>query len=225
MPTRATSPTEKPSASTDFIPETRSLASLALAAGACKACDLYQRGTQVVFGEGPRSARLMLIGEQPGDQEDRAGKPFVGPSGRLLDRVLAEVGLDRAEVYVTNAVKHFKWEAHGRRRLHVKPSASEVQACNGWLRAELAAISPTMIVCLGAVAAQAFFGRTFSVTRSRGQILADTPWVPWWMATYHPSALLRMPDETSRAKALALFTADLQHAARTLADRKASRAS
>lgn len=225
MPTRATSPTEKPSASTDFIPETDSLASLALAAGACEACDLYRRGTQVVFGEGPRSARLMLVGEQPGDQEDRAGKPFVGPAGQLLDRVLAQIGIDRREVYVTNAVKHFKWEPRGKRRLHVKPSASEVQACNGWLRAELAAVSPTMLVCLGAVAAQAFFGRSFSVTRSRGQVLADTPWAPWWMATYHPSALLRMPDATSRAEALALFTGDMQQVARALAGRKPSRAS
>lgn len=225
MPTRVVSPTEKPSASTDFIPETRSLASLALAAGACKACDLYQRGTQVVFGEGPRSARLMLIGEQPGDQEDRAGKPFVGPAGQLLDRVLTQIGIDRGEVYVTNAVKHFKWEARGKRRLHVKPSASEVLACNGWLRAELAAVSPTMIVCLGAVAAQAFFGRSFSVTRGRGEVLVDTPWAPRWMATYHPSALLRMPDETSRAEALALFTGDMQQAARALAEHKRSRAS
>lgn len=225
MPTRVTSPTDKPSASTEFIPSTDSLASLALAAGACKACDLYQRGTQVVFGEGPRSARLMLIGEQPGDQEDRAGKPFVGPAGQLLDRVLEHVGIDRGEVYVTNAVKHFKWEARGKRRLHVKPSASEVQACNGWLRAELAAIAPTHIVCLGAVAAQAFFGRGFSITRSRGQVVTDTPWAPWWMATYHPSALLRLPDETSRAEALTLFTADLHQAARALATRRTSRAS
>jgi uracil-DNA glycosylase family protein len=218
-------PTEKPSASDSFIPETDSLASLQYAASACQGCDLHQRATQVVFGEGPRSARLMLIGEQPGDQEDRAGKPFVGPAGRLLDRVLAEVGLDRGEVYVTNAVKHFKWEPRGERRIHVKPSASEVQACRGWLRAELSAVAPTMIVCLGAVAAQSFLGHTFRVTTDHGRLLAHTPWAPWLMATYHPSALLRMPDEVSRAAALAHFIADMQHAADTLARSKASRAS
>jgi uracil-DNA glycosylase family protein len=137
VPKSASIPAEEPSASRTFIPETYSLATLTYAAGACTACDLYQRGTQVVFGEGPKSARLMLIGEQPGDQEDREGKPFVGPAGRLLDRVLAQVGLDRGDIYVTNAVKHFKWEPRGKRRIHVKPSASEVQACRGWLLAEL----------------------------------------------------------------------------------------
>ena len=225
MPTRASTPAEKPSASAEYIPATESLASLQLAAGACRGCDLYQRGTHVVFGEGPKSSRLMLIGEQPGDQEDRTGKPFIGPAGRLLDRVLAQVGLDRSEVYVTNTVKHFKWESHGTRRLHVKPSTSEVQACRGWLLAELSAIKPTMIVCLGAVAAQSFLGRTFSVTRSRGLVIGNTPWAPWMMATYHPSALLRMPDEASREAALEHFTGDLRRASETLAGLKASRAS
>jgi DNA polymerase len=225
VPKSASIPAEEPSASRTFIPETYSLATLTYAAGACTACDLYQRGTQVVFGEGPKSARLMLIGEQPGDQEDREGKPFVGPAGRLLDRVLARVGLDRGDIYVTNAVKHFKWEPRGKRRLHVKPNASEVQACRAWLLAELSVITPAMIVCLGAVAAQSFLGPTISVIRDHGQIYAGTPWAPWLMATYHPSALLRMPDETTREAALEAFTADLQRAADTIARASASRAS
>jgi uracil-DNA glycosylase family protein len=225
VPKSASIPAEEPSASRTFIPETYSLATLTYAAGACTACDLYQRGTQVVFGEGPKSARLMLIGEQPGDQEDREGKPFVGPAGRLLDRVLARSASTAATSTSPTPSNIFKWEPRGKRRLHVKPNASEVQACRAWLLAELSVITPAMIVCLGAVAAQSFLGPTISVIRDHGQIYAGTPWAPWLMATYHPSALLRMPDETTREAALEAFTADLQRAADTLARAKASRAS
>ncbi len=210
-----TPPPVKPSASAAFIPETRSLTTLRRAAADCTACDLYKLGTQVVFGEGPKDARLMFIGEQPGDQEDRSGHPFVGPAGALLDRVLAAVELPRDQVYVTNAVKHFKWKPSGKRRLHQKPGATEVQACRGWMIAEVALVKPAMIVCLGATAAQAFLGKKFSVTASRGQIFA-TPWAPWFMATYHPSALLRMPEEAGRAQAHADFEADLRSAADNL---------
>ena len=205
----------KPSASEAFIPETRSLATLRRAATDCTACELHKIGTQVVFGEGPKDARLMLIGEQPGDQEDRSGKPFVGPAGALLDRVLAAVEIPRDEVYVTNAVKHFKWKPSGKRRLHQKPGATEIQACRGWMLSEIALIKPAMIVCLGATAAQAFLGKKFSITASRGEVF-ETPWAPWWMATYHPSALLRMPEEAGRAAAMAAFEADLRSASEAL---------
>lgn len=213
-------PAAKPSASEEFLPEARSLAALREAAEGCVGCELFKRATHVVFGEGPADAPLMLVGEQPGDQEDRSGRPFVGPAGALLERTLERVGIDRPSVYVTNAVKHFKWEARGKRRLHVKPSAGEVQACRGWLMAEVDAIRPAMIVCLGATAAQAFLGRGFSVTRSRGEVY-QAPWARWWMATYHPSALLRMPDEASRAAATAAFEADLRIAAEALAGLRA----
>lgn len=214
-PVPAAPPPEKPSASAVFIPETRSLATLKRAASDCTACELYKLGTQVVFGEGPRTARLMLIGEQPGDQEDRNGRPFIGPAGALLDRVLAAVELPRDEVYVTNAVKHFKWKPSGKRRLHQKPGATEVQACRAWTLAEIDLIKPDMIVALGATAAQAFMGRKFSITRSRGEVFS-TPWAPWWLATYHPSALLRMPEEAGREQAMADFEADLRRAAAAL---------
>ncbi len=211
----ATPPPARPSASEAFIPETRSLTTLRAAAPACTACELYKLGTQVVFGEGPKHARLMLIGEQPGDHEDRSGKPFVGPAGALLGRMLAAVEIPRDEVYVTNAVKHFKWKPSGKRRLHQKPGATEIQACRGWMLAEIELIQPAMIVCLGATAAQAFMGKKFSVTACRGQIFA-TPWAPWWMATYHPSALLRMPEAAGRAEAHAHFEADLRKASEAL---------
>ena len=209
-------PAGKPSASAEFLPEGRTLAALREAAEGCVGCELFRRATHVVFGEGPTDAPLMLVGEQPGDREDRSGRPFVGPAGALLERTLAQVGIDRREVYVTNAVKHFKWEARGERRLHVTPSAIEVQACRGWLMAEVDAVRPAMIVCLGATAAQAFLGRSFSVTKRRGEVHAG-PWARWWLATYHPSALLRMPDAASRAAATAAFTADLEVAAAALA--------
>lgn len=204
-------PAEKPSASEEFLPPSRSLKTLREAATSCVGCELFRKATQVVFGEGPAEARMMLIGEQPGDQEDRSGRPFVGPSGALLDRTLAKVGIDRSQVYVTNAVKHFKFEARGKRRLHQKPTAGEIQACRGWMMAELSVVRPEIIVCLGATAAQAFLGRKFSVTQRRGEVF-ETPWAAFWMATFHPSALLRMPDAESRAAATLAFEEDLGRA-------------
>jgi uracil-DNA glycosylase family protein len=217
-------PAEKPSASEEFLPPSRSLPALRAASEHCVGCELFRRATQVVFGEGPADARMMLIGEQPGDQEDRSGRPFVGPAGALLDRALAKVGIERAQVYVTNAVKHFKWEPRGKRRLHQKPTAGEIQACRGWMMAELDAVRPDIIVCLGATAAQAFLGKKFSVTQRRGEVF-ETPWARFWMATYHPSALLRMPDADSRAAATAAFEEDLARAASLLAQVSVRRAS
>jgi uracil-DNA glycosylase family protein len=210
-------PREKPSASAEFVPEDHHLPALRRAAHDCAGCELFRGATQVVFGEGPTHARLMFVGEAPGDQEDRTGRPFVGPAGGLLARVLNAVGIPREQVYVTNAVKHFKFKAQGKRRLHVKPSAGEIQACRAWLLAELDAVRPEMIVCLGATAAQAFAGKKFSVTESHGQVFKNTPWAPWWMATLHPAALLRIPDEEARAAALAGFEADMARAAAALA--------
>ena len=197
----------------DFLPASRSLPALREAAAGCRGCNLYQAATQTVFGEGPAGARVMLVGEQPGDQEDVSGRPFVGPAGRLLDEVLGEVGIDRRLVYVTNAVKHFKFEPRGKRRIHSKPAMPEIRACSAWLRAEVEAIGPRMIVCLGASAAQSFQGPGFRLLAHRGEVLTDTPWAPWWMATYHPSALLRMPDEAARAQARRAFVADLRRVA------------
>ncbi|XYI03985.1 UdgX family uracil-DNA binding protein [Sorangium sp. So ce1128] len=182
----------------------------------CQACALCERATQTVFGEGPADAALMLVGEQPGDEEDLCGRPFVGPAGRVLDEALAGAGLSRGGIYVTNAVKHFKWEPRGERRLHAKPVGPEIQACRAWLQAEVEAVRPRVIVCLGATAARSFLGGRFSVTQSRGQVF-KTPWAEAWMATYHPAALLRMPDEASRAAAKAHLQADLAKAASLLA--------
>lgn len=182
------------SASEALLPLARDLPSLAHAAQSCRACPIGEHATQTVFGEGPRHAKLVIVGEQPGDDEDRAGHPFVGPAGRLLDKLLERAGVPRAEAYVTNAVKHFKWEPRGKRRLHSKPNRAEIDACRGWLIAEIEAIKPKMILCLGATAAQSLCGPAFRVQRDRGKPRA-TPWAPWWMATYHPSALLRAKDE------------------------------
>ncbi len=209
----------------DFLPATKSLPQLREAARSCRGCDIYCNATQVVFGDGPADALVMFVGEQPGDQEDRAGKPFIGPAGQMLDEVLHDVGIDRAnDVYVTNAVKHFKWEPRGKMRLHSKPSARESAACRPWLEAEIAAINPQMIVCLGATAAQSLLGAGFRITKSRGEVMTDQPWAPWVMATYHPSALLRMPDEAARRQAQQDFTDDLRVAARQIAEFKANRA-
>jgi DNA polymerase len=205
----------KPSAA-DFLPDTLDLARLRAAAQKCRGCELYRNATQTVFGEGQPHARLLLVGEQPGDQEDRAGHPFVGPAGHLLDDVLAEVGIDRAEVYVTNAVKHFKWVPRGKRRLHAKPTAREVSACRPWLEAELQAVHPELIVCLGATAAQSLLGSAFRITRQRGVIL-PTEWADGILATYHPSAILRAPTPEARRKMRQDFAIDLQEAARFLA--------
>jgi uracil-DNA glycosylase len=180
----------------DFLPEHRSVESLRRAEQSCRGCELYRRATQAVGGEGPASAQMVLVGETPGDTEDQAGHPFVGPAGVLLDHSLEAAGINRCEVFVTNVVKHFKWEPRGKRRLHAKPSAREIEACRPWLEAELALIHPRVIVCLGATAAQALLGRTFRVTRRRGEIVSGD--FGKIVATYHPAAVLRTPDEDRR---------------------------
>jgi probable DNA metabolism protein len=200
----------------EFVPASRQLPVLAKAATACKGCSLYCNATQVVFGEGPRDATVMFVGEQPGDQEDLAGKPFVGPSGKLLDDMMQQAGVPREAVYVTNAVKHFKFEPRGTRRIHSKPSAREVGACRPWLEAEIEAVKPSMIVCLGATAAQSLMGSGFRVTQQRGQGITDTKWAPWVMATVHPSSLLRVPDPSMREEAYALFLSDMKKVAKQL---------
>jgi uracil-DNA glycosylase len=185
------------------------------AAAGCTACDLWRSGTQTVFGAGTRSAELMLVGEQPGDREDREGKPFVGPAGRLLDQALEEAGIDRRAAYVTNVVKHFKWTARGKRRIHAKPNWSEIAACRPWLDAELAVVSPKVLVCLGATAAQALLGRDFRVTRQRGKPV-ESDLAPHVLATIHPSAILRA-DEADRDAELRGLVDDLRVAAKLLA--------
>jgi uracil-DNA glycosylase len=199
----------------ELIPDHPSLPSVRDAAKDCRACDLWARGTQTVFGEGGRKAELMFVGEQPGDAEDLAGHPFVGPAGKLLDRVLQDVGIDRAAVYVTNVVKHFKWEPRGKRRIHKKPNASEIAACRPWLDTEIELVKPRAIVCLGATAAQALLGRQFKVTAHRGEFVASSL-APLVLATVHPSAILRAPDDESRHLEMKRFTDDLRKVARAL---------
>jgi DNA polymerase len=188
---------------------------LRAAAAGCKACDLWKTGTQTVFGEGHARSKIMFVGEQPGDREDRMGLPFVGPAGQVLDRGLSEAGIDRTEVYVTNAVKHFKWEPRGKRRIHKKPRASEIEACKPWLEAEIAVVKPQLIVCLGATAAQALLGKAFSVTRQRGELL-ESEFAGRVMATVHPSSLLRLKDENDRRQQTERFVEDLRVAARAI---------
>jgi len=190
-----------------FMPARRTLPALRRAVDACRACPLYHRATQGVFGEGPAPTRLMMVGEQPGDREDLAGRPFVGAAGRMLDRMLEEAGLEREEIYLTNAVKHFKFEQRGKRRIHKKPSVTEVQACFPWLEVELARVRPEMVVCLGATAVRALLGRAVSVERDRGKVFR-TDGVQWVMPTYHPSALVRAPERV-RERARAAFLEDL----------------
>jgi DNA polymerase len=190
------------------IPERPTLPRLRAAASDCTACDLYKRATQTVFGEGERTARAILLGEQPGDAEDKAGRPFVGPAGKLLDRALEEAGIDRNLVYVTNVVKHFKWTPRGKRRLHEKPNAREIAACRPWLDAEIAVVRPRVLVCLGATAAQALLGKSFRVTQMRGQILASEL-AEAILATVHPSSILRAPDDDTRRREMKLFVRDL----------------
>jgi len=192
----------------DFLPATLSLPTLREAARGCRGCELYRLGTQTVFGEGLREAPVMLVGEQPGDQEDIQGRPFVGPAGKLLDRALIEAGIDRSRTYVTNAVKHFKWEPRGKRRIHQKPTWAELTACRPWLDAELAVVKPRVLVCLGATAAQALLGRQFRVTRQRGQLIAS-PLAEHVTATIHPSAILRARDD-QRETEYAAFVDDLR---------------
>lgn len=197
------------------IPEKPTLERLREAAAECTACPLYQNATQTVFGEGAERARIMFVGEQPGDAEDLAGHPFVGPAGKLLDRCLAEAGIDRRQTYVTNAVKHFKWVPRGTRRIHSKPGSMEIAACFPWLEAEIGAVKPDLVVALGATAAQALFGRAFRVTRDRGRPVSSR-WAPLAMATVHPSSLLRAPDEETSHRETAHFIADLKAAAAAL---------
>lgn len=199
-----------PMTAAPFVPASKSLATLRAAALHCEGCPLYRDATQTVFGAGSRRARLVLVGEQPGDQEDLAGKPFVGPAGQLLDEVLADAGIDRGDVYVTNAVKHFKWEERGKRRLHAKPTAREVAACRPWLEAELESVEPQGVVCLGATAAQSLLGGTFRLTRQHGVRLefpGDS--ADWILATWHPSAVLRAPDKSRRQELRSLLIADM----------------
>lgn len=200
--------TESTSAA-EFIPEHPTPRTLREAVQRCLGCDLYAHATQAVFGEGPNSAEIVFIGEQPGDEEDRQGHPFVGPSGRLLDRALVKAGIDRSLVYVTNAVKHFKFEERGKRRLHKKPSGLEIRACQPWLEAEINLIQPRIIVCLGATAAQTIFGGTYRLTKERGQFVRNS-WAPYVTSTVHPSAILRAPDEEQRHIEYDRFVADLK---------------
>jgi len=192
-------------------PPIGTLAKLARAAETCRACPLWKNATQVVFGEGPAKARIVIVGEQPGDQEDLAGRPFVGPAGKLLDRALAAAGLDRSEVYVTNAVKHFKWKPSGKRRLHAKPNAREMAACRPWLEAQLNRIRPALIICLGASAAQSICGSGIKVTQERGKKLPTEFGIPA-LITLHPSALLRLPEGADREAEFKRFVADLKRA-------------
>jgi DNA polymerase len=204
-----------------LIPKHPTVGKLREAAAGCKACDLWQHATQTVFGEGPTHARVMMIGEEPGDQEDRQGHPFVGPAGTLLDRALSAAGIPRGDVYVTNIVKHFKFEPRGKRRIHKKPNAIEISACRPWLDAELAVVRPQIIVLLGATAAQSLLGRDFLVTQQRGR------WVkakigPYVLTTVHPSSILRAPDEESRHEEMEQFIADLKPVAEQIQHRAAA---
>jgi DNA polymerase len=198
-----------------YVPERPTLPELRSAAAGCRACPLWETGTQTVFGEGAAGAAVVLVGEQPGDQEDRQGRPFVDPAGRVLDDALEQAGIDRSAAYVTNAVKHFKWEARGKRRIHAKPNAAEQAACRPWLEAELAVVKPAALVCLGATAAQALLGRGFRVTRERGRWV-ESELAEHVTATIHPSAILRQRDDASRHAEMAAFVDDLRLVASVL---------
>ena len=198
-----------------LIPDRPSLKSVRDVAADCRACHLYKRATQTVFGEGPARATVMLVGEQPGDTEDLAGHPFVGPAGKLLDRALEEAGIDRKTVYLTNVVKHFKWEPRGKRRIHAKPNSAEIAACRPWLETEIALIKPRVLVCLGATAAQALLGNQFKVSRQRGTFVAS-PLAPHVTATVHPSSILRARDDESRRAEMRQFVNDLKRVAAAL---------
>jgi DNA polymerase len=200
-----------------LIPPRPTLVSLREAARGCTACDLYKRGTQTVFGEGARHAVAMFVGEQPGNEEDLAGRPFVGPAGRLFDQALEEAGIDRAQTYVTNVVKHFKWEPRGKKRIHAKPDTLEIFACKPWLEAEIAVVKPQIVVCLGATAAQTLLGRKFRVTQQRGEVFASE-FAPRVTATVHPSSILRAPDDETRRLERQRFVEDLQKVARVLGE-------
>jgi DNA polymerase len=206
---------ESPHGGADFLPAKRTLDAAREAVQGCRGCRLWRNATQAVYGEGSAGSVVMLVGEQPGDQEDLAGAPFVGPAGRVLDGALADAGIDRAQTYVTNAVKHFKWQARGKRRIHQKPTYSEQAACRPWLELEIDLVRPRVLVCLGATAAQALLGKDFRVTKSRGE-LVDSPLAPYVTATIHPSAILRQQDDESRRAELEAFVADLRKVASLL---------
>lgn len=203
---------DAPKSAQPFLPKTPTLASLRKAAQVCRGCALYKNATQTVFGEGDTGARILLVGEQPGNDEDLEGRPFVGPAGRVLDEGLAAAGLDRAETYVTNVVKHFKWEPRGKRRIHSKPSMREIHACIPWLEQEIAVLRPELIICLGATAAQALLGSAFRITRQRGRPV-ESALAPHVIATFHPSAILRQPTADGRQREMEAFIADLKVAA------------
>jgi len=209
-------PTARP-----FLPQKLKLHALREAPRGCHGCDLYKRGTQTVFGEGSNHARVLLVGEQPGDKEDLQGHPCVGPAGAVLDKALAEAGIDRKEVYVTNMVKHFKWEPRGKRRIHKKPNALEISACRPWLEAEIAVTRPEVVVLLGATAAQGLLGRDFRVTQSRGTWM-QSELAGHVLATVHPSSILRAPDEESRHEEMRRFVADLKVVASQIRKLKAA---
>jgi uracil-DNA glycosylase len=209
------SPRKPPASAAALIPDRPTLEKVRAAATNCRACELWRLGTRTVFGEGASTAELMLVGEQPGNDEDLSGHPFVGPAGKLLDRALHDAGIDRSEVYVTNVVKHFKWEPRGKRRIHKKPNAAEIAACRPWLDTEIALVKPRAIVCLGATAAQALLGRQFKVTAHRGEFI-DSPLAPLVLATVHPSSILRAPDDEARHREMKQFTADLSAVAKAL---------
>jgi DNA polymerase len=212
-------PVEKTASS--LIPAQPTFPKLREAAANCRACELWKRGTQTVFGEGGSKARVMLVGEQPGDQEDIQGRPFVGPAGKILDKALEEAGINRDEVYVTNAVKHFKWEPRGKRRIHKKPNSMEITACKPWIEAEIDVLKPDVIVCLGATAAQALLGREFRVSTQRGTWVSS-PLAPFVLATVHPSSLLRAPDEETRRVETKRFVEDLRLVYQALEKHKAA---
>ena len=204
-----------------LVPPNPTLESLRKASAGCKACDLWKTGTQTVFGEGRGGAHVMMVGEQPGDKEDLAGRPFVGPAGAVLDKALAAAGIERGDVYVTNIVKHFKWEPRGKRRLHKKPNAIEIKACRPWLEAEIRVVKPQVVVLLGATAAQGILGRDFRVTQHRGEWIKSEI-APYVMATVHPSSILRAPDDDARHEEMRKFIADLKVVAQQLRVRKAA---
>jgi uracil-DNA glycosylase family protein len=208
-----------PRSALEFLPKRQDLTSLREASKGCQGCDLYRDATQTVFGEGSSTAAILLVGEQPGDREDQQGRPFVGPAGQLLDKCLESAGIDRADVYITNAVKHFKWEPRGKIRLHKKPNSVEITACRPWLEKEIAAVCPQVIVCLGATAAQALLGSQFRLTKHRGEVF-PTEYGPV-TATIHPSAILRMPEPAAREAEEASLANDLKVAAEYATARRA----
>jgi DNA polymerase len=207
----------------EFVPPHPKLPQLRAAAAGCRGCDLWKLGTQTVFGEGSPHARLMFVGEQPGDQEDKAGKPFVGPAGKILDKALEAAGINRKDVYVTNAVKHFKWEPRGKRRIHKKPNQLEINACKPWLEAEVSVTKPDVIVALGATAAQSLLGKSFKVTQRRGELIPHEL-APVVVATVHPSSILRAPDEDRRHEEMTKFVDDLKKVAAAMKKVESKRA-